>query len=237
MDPGQEIVHEGFREALGPVQALEEEAAEDFHDGGGIGRGKRQELSVATENAVGNQGMGMRIEVGAVAAEGLQRDDAAGADVTAVKECLEGFQNRGVGGLGQKAEQLAVAFDETAQDAGDGKGPVAMRDGSQDLRGEFFGEQDRAFGLAAGAEISGAATERQKMLGVTLGAANPGEAALEPATTHSLRNGPQPAAGGPSAARSVLRNHGRNCRSGLQRADKTPFVRDAWACIAPALRR
>ena len=68
-----------------------------------------------------------------VAAEGLQRDDAAGADVRAVKECLEGFQNRGVGGLGQKAEQSAVAFDETAQDAGDGKGPVTMRDGSQDL--------------------------------------------------------------------------------------------------------
>ena len=36
--------------------------------------------------------------------KGLERDDAAGADVRAVKECLEGFQNRGVGGLGQKAE-------------------------------------------------------------------------------------------------------------------------------------
>ena len=75
----------------------------------------------------------MRIEVGAVATVGLQRDDAAGADVTAIKECLEAFQNRGVGGLGQQAEQPAVSFDETAQDAGDGKGPVAMRDGSQDL--------------------------------------------------------------------------------------------------------
>jgi len=112
--------------------------------------------------------VGVRVEVGAVGAEGLQRDDAAGADVAAVKECLEAFQNRGVGGLGQQAEQLAVAFDETAQDAGDGKSPVAMRDGSQDVRGKFFGEQDRAFGLAAGAEISGAATERQKMLGAAL---------------------------------------------------------------------
>ena len=55
-----------------------------------------QELSVAIENAVGNEGMGVRVEVRAEAAEGLQGDDAARADVTAVKECLEGFQNRGV---------------------------------------------------------------------------------------------------------------------------------------------
>ena len=89
MDPGQEIVHEAFREAFGPVQALEEEAAQDFHDGGGSGGGKRQELSFAIENAVGNQGMGMRVEVGAVAAEGLERDDAAVEDVRAVKECLD----------------------------------------------------------------------------------------------------------------------------------------------------
>lgn len=149
MDPGQEIVQEAFREAFGPVQALEEEAAENFHDGGRIGGGKRQELSVAIENAVGNQGMGMRMEVGPVAPESLQGDDAAGANVTAVKECLGGFQNRGVGGLGQQAEQLAVAFDQTAQNAGDGKGPVTMGDGSQDLRGEFFSKQDGALGLAA----------------------------------------------------------------------------------------
>ena len=57
MDPGQEIVHEGFREPFGPVKALEEEAAEDFHDGSGIGGGKRQELTIGSENAVGNQGM------------------------------------------------------------------------------------------------------------------------------------------------------------------------------------
>jgi len=71
-------------------QALEEEAAEDFHNGGGIGRGKRQELSIAIENPIRNQGAGMRIEAGPVAPEGLQGDDAAGAGVTAVKECLGG---------------------------------------------------------------------------------------------------------------------------------------------------
>jgi len=60
MDPGQEIVHEAFREAFGPVQALEEEAAEDFHDGGGIGPRKRQELSIAIENAIRNHYVGSR---------------------------------------------------------------------------------------------------------------------------------------------------------------------------------
>jgi hypothetical protein len=70
------------------VQAFQEQAPEDFHDGGWIGRGKRQELSLPSENAVRNQGVGVRIEVAPVAAEGLQRDDTAGADVSAVKEII-----------------------------------------------------------------------------------------------------------------------------------------------------
>ena len=89
MDPGQEIVHEAFGEAFGPVQALQEQAPEDFHDGGGIGRGKRQELSLPSDNAVRNQGVGVRIEVAPVAAEGLQRNDAAGADVSALRILAE----------------------------------------------------------------------------------------------------------------------------------------------------
>ena len=66
---------------------------------------------------------------------------------------------------------------------------VAMRDGSQDLRGEFFGEQDRAFGLAAGAKVSRAATERQKMLRVTLRAAAASETPLKPAKAQKLLYG------------------------------------------------
>ena len=37
MGPGQQIVHEAFRKPFGPVQPLEEKAAEDFHDGSGKG--------------------------------------------------------------------------------------------------------------------------------------------------------------------------------------------------------
>jgi len=66
---------------------------------------------------------------------------------------------------------------------------VAMRDGSQNLRGEFFGEEDRAFGLATGAEIPRAAGECQKVLRMTFWAPNPGKAALKPATTQKLLYG------------------------------------------------
>jgi hypothetical protein len=51
MDLGQEVVHERFRESLGPVQAPEEQPPEDFHDGGGIVGGKRQELSLHTSRS------------------------------------------------------------------------------------------------------------------------------------------------------------------------------------------
>jgi len=235
MDPGQQIAHEGFREAFDPVQALQEQSAEDFHDGGRVGHGKRQEPSVANEDAIGNQGMGVRIEVGAVAAISLDRDDAAGANVCAVKECPEGFQNRAVGGLREQAKQLAVVLDQTPQDAGDGKGPVAMRDRCQDLRGEFLGEQDRAFGLAARAEIPRASTERQQMLGAALGAANPREAALKAGHSPGTppRSEPQRDAKDRNAARSDLRSNGGSCRSGLQRADRTRIVR----VPRPVLRR
>lgn len=50
------------------MQALEQQAAEDFHDRGGIKRREQQELPFPSENAVGNQGMSVRIEVGAIGA-------------------------------------------------------------------------------------------------------------------------------------------------------------------------
>jgi hypothetical protein len=64
-----------------------------------------------------------------------------------------------------------------------------MQDRSQDVRCEFFGEKDRAFGLAARTEIPRAATERQQMLCMTLRAANSGKSPLEPAATQELLYG------------------------------------------------
>ncbi len=127
MNPGQEIVHEGFREALGPVQTLEQQAAEYLHDRRRIDRREGQELAIGSENAVGNQGVGVRIPVAAIGAEGLQRDHAAGADIGAVKQGLKGLQDGRIGRLRQQAQQLAVALEQAAQDAWERKRPVAVR--------------------------------------------------------------------------------------------------------------
>ena len=139
------------------MQALEQQAAEHFHDSGGIERRKRQKLSFGREHAIGNQGMGVRVEVCPIGAERLQRDDTAGADIGALKQRLEGLQDRGIGRLRQQAQQLAVALDEAAQDARDRKRPVPVGHGSENFRGELFGKEHGALGLATGAEIPGAA--------------------------------------------------------------------------------
>ena len=57
----------------------------------------------------------------------------------------------------QQAKQLAVALDESAQDARDRKRPVTVRNWSENVRGEFFGKEHGALGLTTGAEIPGAA--------------------------------------------------------------------------------
>ncbi len=80
--------------------------------------------------------------------ERLQRDDAAGADVVAIQQRLEALKDEGVSGLRQKAKQLAIALEEAAQGARDGKGPVAVRDRSENLGCELFSKEDGALGLA-----------------------------------------------------------------------------------------
>jgi hypothetical protein len=45
-------------------------------------------------------------------AKGLQRDNAAGADIGAVEEDLERVEDSCVRGLGEEAEEPMVAFEE-----------------------------------------------------------------------------------------------------------------------------
>jgi len=129
------------------------------------------------------------INVRPIGAEGLKRNDAAGADIGAVEQRLEGFQYGSICGLRQQAQQWAFALEQAAQDAGDGKGPVTVRNWGEDISGKFFGEEDGALGLTAGAEIPGAAGISQKMLLPAFWAANSSEAALKPATGQELLNG------------------------------------------------
>jgi hypothetical protein len=97
--------------------------------------------------------MAMGVEVGAVGSERLKGKDAAGAYIFSVEQGLKAFYYRGISGLGQQAEQTALALEQAAQYARDRKGPVTVGYGGEDLAGKFFGEQNGAFGLAAGAEI------------------------------------------------------------------------------------
>ena len=63
------------REALGAVQALEHAAAEDLVDEPRVEARQLQELSLLCKCAVGDEYMHVRVEVGGVGAEGLDRDD------------------------------------------------------------------------------------------------------------------------------------------------------------------
>jgi hypothetical protein len=66
--------------------------------------------------------------------------------------------------LGQQTQQCALALEHAAQNPRDRKGPVTAWNWGEDLGRKFFCKQNGAFGLTAGAEISGAARKGQKML-------------------------------------------------------------------------
>jgi hypothetical protein len=63
---------------------------------------------------------------------------------------------------------------------------MTMRHGSENLACKFFGKENGAFGLAAGAEIPCPARVRQKMFFAAFITANSGKAALKPATVKEL---------------------------------------------------
>ena len=52
MHPGKKIAHEALGEAFRLVQALEQQAAEDSHDRGGIKGRQRQQLPFRSENTI-----------------------------------------------------------------------------------------------------------------------------------------------------------------------------------------
>ena len=110
----------------------------------------------------------------------LKREDAAGAHIFCAEQSLKGFQYRGIGGLGQQAQQGSFALEQAAQYAWNGKGPVTVGYGSEDLARKFFCKEDGAFGLAAGAEIPCPTRVGQKMLLATFVTANSGEPTLKP---------------------------------------------------------
>lgn len=57
--------------------------------------------------------------------------------ISSVEEGLKAFHDKGIGGLGQLAEQKAPALGQAAQDPGDGRDPVPVRDRSEGLRSKL----------------------------------------------------------------------------------------------------
>ena len=153
------------------------------------GRGrKRQKLSIGGESAIGNNCVAVGVEISSEGAVRLKRNDTTGADILALEQGLEGFQYRSIGGLREQSQQRALALKQAAQDAGDRKGPVTVGYGGENIHDKLFGEQNGAFGLAAGAEISGATGKCQEMLLAAFCTANSGETALKPPTGQELLN-------------------------------------------------
>ena len=143
-------------------------------------------MPIGGEIAIGDKPMTMRVEIGPISSESLKGKDAAWADVRAAEQRLKSFHYRSIGGLGQQTQQRAFALKQAAQDPRDGKGPVTVWNGSQDLGCEFFGKEGGALRLAAGAEIPCPARVRQKVLLAAFVAANAREASLEPSTGKKL---------------------------------------------------
>jgi len=77
--------HETLRQTLLLMQAEKEKAAKQLADSGGIERGKFKKLSFSSPDSIGNDGVAVRVEVSPIRTERLNRDDAAGANILAVK--------------------------------------------------------------------------------------------------------------------------------------------------------
>jgi len=82
------------------------------------------------------------VEVGAIGAEGLKRNDAAGADVFSVQQRLKGLQYGSIGGLGQQTQQRALSLEQAAQHSRDGIGDpeeeLVVASPTQSLRPGLF---------------------------------------------------------------------------------------------------
>jgi len=200
VNPAQEDVAKGLGEPVGADEPGEEKASEELAQGLRIERGNGEEAAVAVPDRFGHEGVDVRVEVG-VGAEGLDGGDEAGDDMAVVEDRDERAMHGLVGGAGEETEEPALSLEQPTQDAGDGEHVMAVGDGGEDLLPELLGEEGRALGLAARAEVAGLAGEGQEVLAAAGGAPDPCEAVGEPAALEERIGG----AADDGAQRSVLR--------------------------------
>jgi len=88
-----------------------------------------EEIPPRKKRTIRANAVAMEIEVCPAGVVSLRRQDAPAANIVAAEEGLEGFQYRGLGALGQQAEQRLFALECVAQHSRDGEGPVPVRNG------------------------------------------------------------------------------------------------------------
>ncbi len=71
MHPGEKILHETFRQTFLLMKEAEEKTAKQFANRGRIERGEFEKLPFGSPDAIGNDGVAMRIKVGSIRTEGL----------------------------------------------------------------------------------------------------------------------------------------------------------------------
>ncbi|PYV40145.1 MAG: hypothetical protein DMG09_07480 [Acidobacteria bacterium] len=83
------------------MQAAQKKAAKQLANRRCIEGGEFEELSFGRPDPIGNDGVAMRIEVGPIRTERLNGDDAAGANIFASKQRLEGPADGLISGAGK----------------------------------------------------------------------------------------------------------------------------------------
>ncbi len=115
------------------LQALEHAASEDLLDESRVEVRELQELSLLCKCAVGDERMHVRVEVGGVRAERLDRDHETRRDIPPIEDRADARDDRVTCRAGEQAEQAPLALEQSAQDARNREHDVPVRDGLEEL--------------------------------------------------------------------------------------------------------
>jgi hypothetical protein len=129
MMPGEELVHEQFRDGLLGQEPVEQALSEELHDLFGIPSEQRAERPIRREAAGGREQVSMGMPLDEVAG-GRDGDDEARPNLftQALADGLGyGLRPR----EGQLVQQLAALAEERPQEARHGENDVTMRDGCE----------------------------------------------------------------------------------------------------------
>ena len=166
-------------------EEFEEVGAEEFFERFEREWRQRMEDAVAGEEAVGDEGVEVRVEV-EVFAEGVQGEDEGGLGVGEAEGGAEVFGEALVGSGAEVFEEAAVALEIGAEHFGDGQDVMTVGHGREDAGGEEGGGGLDVFLVAGGTEPAAFAGEGEEVFVAAVVAADPGEAAVEVAAVEEF---------------------------------------------------